>query len=402
MRLGELLVELGRITHSDVADALVHQREHGGYLGDALIQLGVITRDELRWTLAAQHDLPYVRLRPDSIDHGLAARVPASWAREHHMVPVLMVDDQVTVVLGDIADLEKLEEIRVLTGAATVEPALSSPEEIRSLIDAVFGPVTEPTTRLAHLLEEARASGARTVGVSVRDGFAVGWYRVVESIHRPLLPGWEADLAEALSPGIDAAGARAWPALLRLGAESWRVECDTLSFGGAMEWAARLVSPVPAAAEGATLDPDLDAEIRRGLAHGPLLVGIAGSGEEGSHDLLAAALPLLPRLLFGPGARSFHLVDRALAAPPATLTVPVRGTIAAAVESLAVFSPQAITMDVARLAADEPGVRGAAPLTCVYARDEYPRDIHLDLRIGLRLVEAGSVWTLQGFEHGAD
>lgn len=401
MRLGELLVELGRITHSDVADALVHQREHGGYLGDALIQRGVITRDELRWTLAAQHDLPYVRLRPDSIDHGLAARVPASWAREHHMVPVLLVDGEVTVVLGDIADLEKLEEIRVLTGAATVEPALSSPEEIRALIDAVFGPVTEPTTRLSQLLEEARASGARTLGVSVRDGFAVGWYRVVESIHRPLLPGWEEDLADALSPGIDPAGARSWPALLRLGAESWRVECDTLSYGGALEWAARLVSPVPAGVESALLDPDLDAEIRRGLAHGPLLVGVVG--DQGADDVLGAALPLLPRLLFGRGARSFHLVDRGLAAPASTLTVPVRDTIAAAAESLAVFSPQAITMDVARLAAaDEPGVRGAAPLVCVYARDESPRDIHLDLSIGLRLDEAGFVWTLQGCEHGAD
>ena len=271
MRIGELLVHLGRITPAQVEEALAHQQSRGGFLGDALIRLGFITRDELRWTLADQHDIPFVRLHPDHIDHGLAALTPAAWAREHHILPVLRDGDRVTAVIGDVADLEKLDEVRRLTGAAAVEAALSPPETIRDLIDAVYGPAPQPPSRFAQLVSEALSYGAESLGVSVRDGAAVGWYRIVETVYRPLEADWVSELRESVSPlayALDG-GHRAWPALLAAGGAVWRVECQALGQGRSLEWMARLVARVPEGLGSAAIDPDLRESVQRAMARGP-------------------------------------------------------------------------------------------------------------------------------------
>jgi hypothetical protein len=384
IRLGELLVQLGRITPDDVTRALDDQREHGGYLGDALIRLGTITRDELRWTLADQHDIPFVRLRPEHIDHGLAALVPAAWAREHNVLPVLQDGDRVTAVVADVSDLEKLDEICRLTGAAFAEAALAAPETIRELIDAVYGPPVQPPGSLLQLMTDALAHGAGSLGVSVRGASAIGWYRVVETVHRPLLPEWQAELAGALSPLTSTlgGGVHAWPATLAVDGAAWRVECHAAGHDGTVEWAARLLSPLPRQLASVEAEPAAVDAVRQALANGPVLVRVAAEGP-GLDDVLAMALPALPSLVLGAHTRSIHLADRSAALPVDTLALPVRGALGDAAGELAVFSPQALTVDVDRLSpGDEAALRRAAPFSAVLVRGaEAPSSPDLTLRL---------------------
>lgn len=404
IRLGELLVQLGRITPDDVVRALEEQRANGGFLGDALIRLGMITRDELRWTLADQHDIPFVRLRPEAIDHGLAALVPAAWAREHNVLPVLQDGDRVTAVIADVSDLEKLDEVCRLTGAASAEAALAAPETIRELIDAVYGPAVQPAGSLAQLMSDALAHGASALGISVRGGSAIGWYRVVETVHRPLLAEWQAELAAALSPLAPAGGAgdvHAWPAVLTVDGAVWRVECHAAGHDGTLEWAARLVSPLPAAATVVEVDPAVAERVKALLAGGPLVVRV--DAEDGADEVLAMALPALPPLLLGAHTRSIHLADRAAAIPGDTLALPLRDTIARAADGLAVFSPQALTVDAERLGPeDDAALRRAAPFSAVLIRGPGAPEVSPDLQLRLVAGADGFTWSLPQQAHAQD
>jgi type IV pilus assembly protein PilB len=59
-QLGAILLESGRITDEDVRRVLEHQRVHGGFFGQALVALGMVSREEIDWALASQFDLPFI------------------------------------------------------------------------------------------------------------------------------------------------------------------------------------------------------------------------------------------------------------------------------------------------------------------------------------------------------
>ncbi|HEY7769028.1 hypothetical protein [Longimicrobium sp.] len=406
IRLGELLVQLGRITPDDVARALEEQRAGGGFLGDALIRLGLITRDELTWTLADQHDIPFVRLRPEHIDHGLAALVPAAWAREHNILPVLQDGDRVTAVIADVTHLELLDEVCRLTGAASAEPALAAPETIRELIDAVYGPAVQPAGSLLQLLTDALAYGAGSLGISVRGASAIGWYRVVETVHRPLLAGWQGELACALSPLAPTTGGgevHAWPATLTVDGAAWRVACHAAGHDGTMEWAARLVGPLPRELASVEADSAAVDAVRRAMANGPVLVGVRADGAPGLDEALSMSLPALPALLLGTQTRSIHLSDRSAVVPGGTLALPVDGPLDAVAEQLAIFSPQALTVDVDHLApGDEAALRNAAPFSAVLVRGADATPPSFDLTLRLAAGADGFTWSPSEQAHAQD
>ncbi|HEV2148612.1 MAG TPA: hypothetical protein VGR37_14505, partial [Longimicrobiaceae bacterium] len=236
--IGEILVSLGRISPEDVERVLAYQRERGGFFGAALVALGLATPAEVEWLLADQYDLPFVNLRPDGIDHGVASQVPGGWAREHLVLPVLRDGDTVTVVLSDPRDLGRLIEVQQFTGAANVEAALSTPATLRALIDAVHGePDISPVPVLRFLLE-ALESGAEEVGVSVRPGGSAGWARRQTVSRRTLEEGALPELRRLVKPFPEPAaaqGVRRWEARIALAGQVWTAECHAVGDGAALE-----------------------------------------------------------------------------------------------------------------------------------------------------------------------
>lgn len=54
--IGALFVRKGLVSEEQLAEALAHQREHGGKLGETLVELGLVTRVMLAGVLASQWD----------------------------------------------------------------------------------------------------------------------------------------------------------------------------------------------------------------------------------------------------------------------------------------------------------------------------------------------------------
>ncbi|MGD2096297.1 MAG: ATPase, T2SS/T4P/T4SS family [Desulfobacterales bacterium] len=122
IRIGELLVELGHLTPSDLNSALAIQAEEKvkRKLGEILIERQFIQEHVLVEGLSLQLGVPFVQPEWDSIDRKLLARVPLKWYDTHHLLPIGAKGGTITVAFVDPLDQEELQAARQVFGDRVV------------------------------------------------------------------------------------------------------------------------------------------------------------------------------------------------------------------------------------------------------------------------------------------
>lgn len=71
--IGVILIDSGRLSADNAERILRLQKEQGMRFGDAAIQLGLLTEDDIRFALSSQFDYPYLPLGDNSLSHELVA-----------------------------------------------------------------------------------------------------------------------------------------------------------------------------------------------------------------------------------------------------------------------------------------------------------------------------------------
>lgn len=204
--LGDILRGLGRISETDVQTALEHQREHGGYFGEALVACGIVSEEELEFGLASQFDLPYLFPEAEAVDLEAVALVSPEWAMEHLTLPILKTDETLRVVIDSPLKDEPLRELALRTDLE-VEVGLASPATIRELVRQVYARAAvrdeghrEPLS-LENVLDAVHDAGSSRWGISVRRGRANAWWDENGTIRRrPVAGDWRESLESRLSP----------------------------------------------------------------------------------------------------------------------------------------------------------------------------------------------------------
>lgn len=403
--IGEVLSGLGIITASDVERALAHQRSRGGYFGDALVELGLVSVEQVKFGLADQYDLPYVRLHPETIDLAVARLVPAEWAREHLILPVLRDANRVTVILTVPPSEEELAAVRRFTKAEHIEAAVSTEETIRALLDAVHNGDTAAELPLQRWLAEALAVGATSFGVSARGDRIEGWYRVGGVVRRNLGGQWMTDLRHAVAPMPELRPGQVedWPAILSTGGRMWRVECSAIRDVDALEWVARISAPLPVDSAQVPVPPALRERVAAALGKGPVTVSVCSDPGQVDRGVLEAVLTGLPAALTGSPVRTLHLVDRAVAVPTPALSVRLDKPLSEVLTSLQAFALEALTLDVRSFDAEDLATaRRVAPLAVVRSSGSGSGDLHFDFDLCLRADGDDLLWTTDSPTDGAD
>ncbi len=113
--LGEILVALGAITREQLAEALAAQRANGKRLGETLCGMGVPTV-RIAEALSEQLGLPLVRLTRLNLDESILQAIPEHVARRHGIIPLSLSDSRMTVALVDPLDVVAIDDIRRLSG----------------------------------------------------------------------------------------------------------------------------------------------------------------------------------------------------------------------------------------------------------------------------------------------
>jgi general secretion pathway protein E len=139
MRLGEILVEAGRITRAQLSQALERQKSEAPArrLGEILVASEQITEEALVEALARQFAMPFVAAAADDmLDPELVAEVPVDWARANHVLPVKL-DGAVAALIADPTHIAAIDDLALLLGRE-VQPVLAPRSVIQSAIEACY------------------------------------------------------------------------------------------------------------------------------------------------------------------------------------------------------------------------------------------------------------------------
>ncbi len=118
IHIGELLVELGHISASDLRTVLAIQAEEKSKqkLGQILIDRHLIQEQVMVEALSLQLGIPFVEPKWKDIDRKLFAQVPLKWYETHHLLPIGADGGVVTVAFVDPLDHEELQAARQVFG----------------------------------------------------------------------------------------------------------------------------------------------------------------------------------------------------------------------------------------------------------------------------------------------
>ena len=116
-RLGEILMERGAITKTQLAHALHRQKQFGGRIGTNLVKAGVISEEDLMRFLGIQTGVREIDLNKVKLKPKVVKKIPMKVAMKYTVLPLGMKDRSTLVVAcSDPTDLGALDEVSFITG----------------------------------------------------------------------------------------------------------------------------------------------------------------------------------------------------------------------------------------------------------------------------------------------
>ena len=160
MRLGDLLLSSGVISHEQLERALELQKESKERLGDVLVQSGIITEQQLIEALKIQLGVEFVDLTAVSIPVELAKYVPRTLAKKYCVVPVKLVRDTLYLAMSDPLDFIAQEEVKAASRKRVI-PMIATHRATEQAISRLYG--SEGTARVIEEMKREAGSSSQDI-----------------------------------------------------------------------------------------------------------------------------------------------------------------------------------------------------------------------------------------------
>jgi len=102
-----------------------------------LVEMQVVTEDEILRCLAERAEIPFVRLRQGLVDRKIASLLPRESAALYEVLPLFRIHNRLFLAISDPYKVFVLDHVRKLTGC-DVEPVMAPAADIRRLIDDTY------------------------------------------------------------------------------------------------------------------------------------------------------------------------------------------------------------------------------------------------------------------------
>ncbi len=144
LRLGEILLERGKIQPEDIERALELQLERGDKIGKIMVDMGLIAQRDMLGALSDQLGVPLI-----SIEGAAPAAAPELEGLSHRFLrqcrayPVSLVDNVLTIAMADPLDFETAGALRTFSGL-DIRTALAGEQDILDAIERHYGETERP------------------------------------------------------------------------------------------------------------------------------------------------------------------------------------------------------------------------------------------------------------------
>lgn len=179
--LGEMLVEAGIITNMQLEEALdVQRKTTGKRLGTILRELGYADDQIIMSVLEAQLGVPFVDLTSVQVPQEMIKLVPVNIAKKHKLIPLKVENDLLYVAMEDPFSFLAIEDVRRVA-RMEVKTFLAKGEQILAAIEKVYS--REHTEKALKDLSVSTSQDEIVDDVSVSENDVVGNAPVVRLVN---------------------------------------------------------------------------------------------------------------------------------------------------------------------------------------------------------------------------
>ena len=174
LRLGEILVKMGKAQPDQIEHGLRQQVDKGGRIGQVLVEAGVCEDADVMQALALQLDVPFRNeLDAESVDLALLDQLQLGYSRDNQVLPFERENGEVFVATADPLDVEVLDEVRLLVGAEVV-PVVMPLEVLSEVINRAFDRKSRQLGADLDQLDEAESPYADEASIDINDLLEAG------------------------------------------------------------------------------------------------------------------------------------------------------------------------------------------------------------------------------------
>ncbi|NLJ78943.1 MAG: type II secretion system protein GspE, partial [Tissierellia bacterium] len=134
LKLGELLLNHGRISREQLNEGLKDQSISGKRLGEVLVEKGYVTNNDIIEVLEFQLGIPHVDLNKFTINPEVVTKVPENMARRYELIAIDERENLLIVAMVDPLNIFAIDDVKIYTGY-DIQPVISTKDDILQNID---------------------------------------------------------------------------------------------------------------------------------------------------------------------------------------------------------------------------------------------------------------------------
>lgn len=134
----QILIDLKRISQKELNEAMSLQKVKKCSLSQVLIDKGFIKESDLFSLLVRELNIPFINLSKYKLNPELKELVPERVARLHHVVPLSMSEEAITIATADPLNVVAIDDLRSIT-FKEIDVVMSPQEQIARTIDSFYG-----------------------------------------------------------------------------------------------------------------------------------------------------------------------------------------------------------------------------------------------------------------------
>lgn len=136
-RLGDMLVESGKINMPQLQEALKKQRITGKKLGEVLTQLEMVTPEDIMEVLEKQTGIKRINLSMITFDTRALKVVPESVCVKHELIPFGFNENKIMIAMWDPLNIFAIDDVSIASGFE-VESYISTKDQINKYIEMQY------------------------------------------------------------------------------------------------------------------------------------------------------------------------------------------------------------------------------------------------------------------------
>ncbi|NLK95209.1 MAG: Flp pilus assembly complex ATPase component TadA [Clostridiales bacterium] len=155
-RLGQILVDSGKITSAQLQEVLAIQKQQGKKLGEILLEKGLVTELDIVHAVEEQTGVKAIDLNNVQCDKKVLKIVPQRLCNKYTLAPFGFSEGKIKVALADPLNIFAIDDISISTGLEVI-PFISLKKDINKFIEVNYS--TEQVNNAAEeLIKESKES----------------------------------------------------------------------------------------------------------------------------------------------------------------------------------------------------------------------------------------------------